>query len=479
MNKIKDFLKILKLSDFLFLLGFIPFIFFLVGGKDLMQMSTGTIEVMFPIWVHAILFAISLVAWGYYLLLELKAGYGPKRYISILFIFLIVFSLITIFVQPVHFSQDVVCRLVNPINEGIYPGIVVGDVVTIEFDYDIYHYLYFAMYITLILVFIYIGFFVFPKRFTGVTFIKYLTFGFYIFLAILIISGYITEHDKYVPFINSLLTGDKGAITEYAVFSFIIHRNAYGMCMLMGIIFSIFNHALDKKWWYYLIIGFLYVNMFFSWSISSLAIGFVLIALYVLFRLIFTFKEHKKRNSIILISIGGIAVIGLGLVAIAYLSEGKYLGFIYSIINGVLGGGSTISSRTFIWDNIFLLLRDGWWLIGRGFGMFNVGLMPMNIVNGDPVFPAHSSYLNVLVEGGIVYLFVYLAYLAYLVYIIYKCFKKEPGLTIAISCGVLAFSIYGFVEAIEYLVYTFTFPLLIFYYSLYPEEKIMKKPSEE
>ena len=471
MSKIKEFLKLFKLSDLFLAIGFVPFIFFLINGQELMQQSTGKIEVGFPIWIYIIFFVIIMVSWGYYLFFEFKDGYKPKRYVTIIFIFLMFYSMLVVFIQPAHFSKEVICRVTNDANQELFPGIVVGDTVTIEFTYDIYHYLFFAMYVTSIVVFIYIGLFIFPKRFTGVSFIKYLTYGFYIFLLILIISGYIMEYKNYLPFIQSLTSGDKNSVIIYAVKSFIIHRNAYGMCMLMGIIFTCINHALDHKWWYYLILAFLYINLFFSWCITSLMIGALFIGIYVLYRLISTIKEHKKRNTTILISVGGILVIALGLFGLAYVTKGKVLGKLYSIINSVLGGGNTLDFRSYIWDNIFLMLRDGWWIIGRGFGMFNVALLPMNKVNGDIVFPAHSSFMNVLAEGGIIYLFAYMLFTTYLIYIIVQCIKKNPGLTIAMSFGVVAFTIYGLVEAIEYLVYVFAFPLLIYYYSLYPEKK--------
>ena len=436
-----------------------------------MDQYKGPIGVWFPIWVYAIFFGIIALSWGYYIFLEIKAGYSPKRYINIIFIFLAVFAVIVIFLQPIHISEDVICRMVNEENTAIYPGIVAGDVVTVEFDYDMYHYTYFAMYVIAVLAFIYIGLFIFPKRFTGITFLKYMTFAFYIYTVAVLIGGYIMDFDKYIPFLQSLTSGDKNAVIEYAIKGFMIHRNVYAMMLLIAIVFTTINHAIDGKWWYYPIIAFLYINMLFSWSTSSILIATLLIGIYVLYRLIVTFKDHKKRNSIILISVGSVAIIALGLGAVAYLSKGQYLTPIYSILNSILGGGTTLSFRTYIWDNIFQLLRNGWWIIGRGFGMYNVVLGPMNVVNGDIVFASHSGHMNVLANGGIVFLFAYLAFYIYYAVIFIRCFKKNPGLSIALSFGVLAFTIYSFVETIEYVTYLFAFPMMIFYYSLYPERK--------
>lgn len=465
MNKIKEFLKIFKLSDLFLFLGFIPFIFFLIFGQELMQQNTGLIQVLFPIWVYIIFFIISLISWAFYIYLEYKEGNKPNKWITFIFLFLIIYSNIVIFIQPTHFVEDVVCRIVNEANERLYPGIVIGNVVTIEINYDIYHYMFFSMYITLVLAFMYIGLFMFPKRFKSIAFIRYLTYAFYAFLAALILYGYLTEYDKYIPFLQDLFSGNKESISSNAVFSFIIHRNAYGMCMLMGIIFSYINHSIEKKWWYYLIIGFLFINLFFSWCITALAIALILTAVYVIYRLIVTFKEHQKRNTTIFIIAGSVVIIAIGAVGVSLITKGEILGKVYQLIEGISGGGSTISSRAIIWNNIYQMLDHGWWLVGRGFGMLNVSLYEMNKVNGDFVFPAHSSYLNLLGEGGIIYILTYLVFLGYLAYIIYQCSKKNFGFTLALSFGVLSFIFYSYLEAIEYLVYLFAFPLLIYYHS--------------
>ena len=238
---------------------------------------------------------------------------------------------------------------------------------------------------------------------------------------------------------------------------------------MLGIIFAFINHSIENKWYYYLIAAFFYVNMVFSLCKTSLLISAVLIAAYVLFRLITTFKENKKRNTIILVCLGAIAVIGVGLLGIVYLSKGKVFGSLYDLIKG---GGDTMKKRTYIWDNTYQLLQNGNWLVGRGFGIINLLLEPMNIMVADEhVFPTHSAYLGLLAEGGILFLLAYLALLVYSGYIAFKCYKKNPGLTITMSLGVISFVLYSFIETIHYLVYVFLFPIMVLYYTSKEEVK--------
>ena len=92
-------------------------------------------------------------------------------------------------------------------------------------------------------IFIFIGFFVFPKRFKSIKFIKILSWIVIAFMFVLMVYSYCTEYQKYYDFVYLLIHGgsefdfDRAAIT-----SFIINKNAYGMAMLMGIIFALINH---------------------------------------------------------------------------------------------------------------------------------------------------------------------------------------------------------------------------------------------
>ena len=467
----KSFIKSLelRLSDLLLLVGFIPFAIFLIFGQLFMQYVDPNV-VSLPIWAAIICFVIVLGCWGYYLYLEFKRGNAPNRIITYIFAFLILLAVITIAVQPSTVIIDMVVRQVNGTNEALYPGIQVGDIVHLETPISLVHRFYFMMNVFCIGVFIYIGLFVFPKRFTSVLFVKYLGYAVLFFVMTVILFGYFTEYNLYIPFIKTLLGQTDEDPATYAVKSYIIHRNAYGMVMMIGIIFAFINHSIEKKWYYYLFVGFFYVNMVFSYCKTGLLISALLIAFYVLYRLITTYQEHKKRNKILLITFISLGVIALGIVGLSLVTKGKFLGKIYTIIVGAKDSG-TLDMRAYIWDNSFQLLQNGWWLIGRGFGTYNLVLMPMNTANGDMVFPAHSAYVGLLAQGGIFFLLGYIALLGYYFYLVFKCFKKEPGLTITLTFGAIAFIIYSFTEAIQYLVYVFLFPIMILYHTKYELEE--------
>ena len=242
---------------------------------------------------------------------------------------------------------------------------------------------------------------------------------------------------------------------------------------MVGIIFTCINHSLEHKWWYYLLAGFFYVNMIFSLCKSGLIISLLTFLIYVIYRLVVTFKENRKRNLTIIVIGGGLILLVIGLAGLSIITKGKVLGFVYNAYESLFRGGESYDFRLFIWDNTYQLLRNGWWLIGRGFGTMNLMLEQMNIAShNEYVFPTHSAYLGLLAEGGILYLLAYIVLLGYVSYCAYKCFKKNPGLTLTMCLGIISFVLYSFIETIHYFVYIFIFPLMVLYQTSCNQEEV-------
>ena len=467
----KNFIKSLQLrrSDLFLLLGFLPFAIFLIFGQLFMQFQNPN-DVALPQWAMIVCLVVMIGCWGYYLYLEVYLSKEKYNlYIAGAFLFLLLLNIITIAIQPRFAVENVIIRDASEEHKELI-GTTTQALLYVS---DIHKFIFSCELIGAIS-FIYIGLFVFPRRFTSLSFIKYLGYALFVFLLVLIIYGYIADFDKYVAFFKHVLNIDRTDPDIYhkTVVSFIIHRNAYGMCMMLGIIFAFINHSIEKKWLYYLFAGFFFVNMIFSLCKTGLIISALIIVLYIFYRLIATFKENKKRNLILLVCFSGIALILIGVIGLSYVTEGKVFGSLYNAIKDLVGGGQSLDYRSFIWDNSFQLIRNGYWLIGRGFGTFNLMLQPMNIAShGEKVFPSHSAYLGLLAEGGILFLLAYIALLGYSAYIAYKCYKKNPELTLTFSLGAISFILYSFIETIHYLVYVFLFPIMVLYHTAVKEDK--------
>lgn len=474
----KSFIKSLQLrwTDLAFVLGMIPFAVLLIFGQLFMQ-NPDPNNVAIPMWAAIICFIAMLGFWGYYLYEEVwKKRNEFSKLNSIVIctlVTLVLINIIAITIQPSLHVENVIVRMDYTINEVDY---VVGQNVAVPLIISSFHKMFFIFELIAVALLIYIGLFVLPKRFTSVSFIKYLGYLFFGFAIVLIVYGYIAEFDKYIGFFKYVLKINRpegATLYDFAVQSFILHRNAYGMMMMVAVTFSLICHEFTKKWYFYLLAAFFYINMIFSLCKTGLLISAISIFIYVIYRLIATYKNHKKRNQITLISIVSVVVVVGLLFGTAYITKGKVFGKIYTLVDSIIGGGKTLDTRTYIWDNSYQLMQNGWWVIGRGFGTFNTMLMPMNIVShNDYVFPSHSSYIGLLAEGGILFLVAYLALLVYSGYVIFKSFKKQPGLTLTVSLGYLSFVLYSFIETIHYLAYVFLFPIMVIYFNSVKEKEV-------
>ena len=86
-NNIKEFVSSLqlRLSDLLFVIGFIPLAVFLIFGQLFMQYPNPD-DVALKIWAFIPLFIILLVSWGLYIFLEYKRGNKVNYKINIIFV---------------------------------------------------------------------------------------------------------------------------------------------------------------------------------------------------------------------------------------------------------------------------------------------------------------------------------------------------------------------------------------------------------
>jgi len=462
----------LRISDLLLLIGLISFAVFLIFGQLYMQYQDPNV-VGLPLWVSIPSFVIMVLSLGYYLYYEIyvmKVAFNP--YIAITFAALLMINIIAIVIQPSQSSEIVRVRM-NTEN----PALVGTQQTVLLYVTDMHKFIFIGELIGMAL-FLFSTMFIFSKRITNIKFIEYLGYALFILLVVLYVYSYITEADSYKHIFEFFLGIDKehtfSEISNmYAVKSFIIHKNAFGMISMIGIIFCFINQSIRPRKWYYPLAAYFFISMIFSFCKTGLLITVIMVFLYFVYRLIVTYKDHQKRNKITFIVLGVIVGLGIIFVGVPYLTKGKIFGKVYDLIESFSGNSLTLTTRSYIWDNCFQLLRNGWWLIGRGFGSLSLQLQPMNIVtHGEKVFPTHSAMLNMLANGGIFTLLAYLGFLVYIGYVIVKSFKKSPEFVFAVGLGALCFFLYSFIETIHYVMYIFLFPIFVIYFQ---KDKVEEK----
>lgn len=462
LKQFKDYLKTLdlSLSDLFLAVGFLFSVIFYAFAWWFMVTDNPN-DVPCPPWLIITCFSGVSICWGIYFYLEIKKGNIRNSLSTWLFILFVVWGFVGVLVQPRDFSIDVVVRAVNEGNAGLNAN--VGDIVTVTRPISTTHVMFFAMASTVITTIFYIIFINLSKRIKDMNFIIFVGYCIFIFMFILAVYSYITEADHYVPFLKALFSGDIDEAYKHTVYSFVANRVPYGVCMMLGYLFALICHALTKKWYYYLIAAFMYINMIFSYCKTALFMSLLAFIIYLVYQLIATYKDNKKRNNIIIIVASSIVGVLLVLSLISIFTQGAFLPLVYKVFSSFVDQ-RTIDTRTYIWANTYHLLENGWWLLGRGFGTYNFMLYPMNIVNGDYVCPSHSTFNAILGAGGALAILLYFGLWAYYIYVFIKCFKMDWKRTIELSIGLFAFVLYSFTEGVNYLILVFMFPLFVCYH---------------
>ena len=457
----------LRLSDLFLLIGFLGFAIFLIFGQEFMQHQNPN-DVALPLWAAIVSGVIMIGSWIYYLYLELfvrKTNYNPI--VTVAFAFLIMLNIVAIFVQPNESFIN------NTVRFSSVDETLIGTVQNALLIVTPTHKFVFVNEMVGVGMFTYIGLFIFPRRFKNTNFLEYFGYALYALIFVMTIYSYIAEFNIYSDFVKWIIGVDRSKeLMELRVKSFVIHPNAFGMICMLGIIYCCIHQSIKPRLWIYFLMGYFFISMIFSLCKTGLLLSALVILAWYIYRLVRTYKEHQLRNKIAIFASIGVALILLVIVGLPYLTKGKIFGKIYQIIASATGEGLSMKMRSYIWDNCWLLLKDGWWLIGRGFGTVNLELWPLNVISHEEhVFPTHSSFMNMLAEGGIIFLLAYFAFIIYVCYVSFKAYKKKPNYVFAFLLGAGSFFLYSFIETIHYLALVFLFPIFVIYFTP-KEEKI-------
>lgn len=443
---------IFRLSDLFLIIGFVPWALFLVWGQDYMQFPDPSLANTKPA-IFVPLFLLLLLSWSIYIYLEHDKKHYINRYAVYIMIVLMVTGVIAILSQSKEFVLDTYDIAGNP--------------KTVSVSLSDTHILFFTMETIALCLFVYIGVFILPTRFNSIWLIK--IFGYLVFATCFALAtySYIYEIDKFLPFLKAIGELNASGIFANITVSFTPNPNTVGMLYLVGMIFCFINHSLTKRRWlnwvYWPLAMYFFSMMIFSYCRTSIAIGPVIMIVYIYYVLLHTFKKHKVFNTIFLILETLILLTGLTIFLVSVLSKGQYIKYINDLYE-LFTDDTSMKSRERIWNNTFQIIAQTQpmsLIFGRGFGTMNVMVLAMNDFKKQ-LYPTHNGYLNLLAEGGFIYLFAYLALLGYVTARLVKNYNKNGNAAVALGLGMYSFAIYSLNETIHYFTYPFMFLILVF-----------------
>lgn len=449
LNRIK---AIFRRTDFALLFGFVFFVVLASYGQLYMYHQDPS-EVNLSLGIATLLFLCGLISFVLFISGSFKRGEIPYKRINIISIAVLITGLVSIFQAPNVFTyEESAIVLINNFNKAIF-----------SFDF------------VLIFLFIYSTLFVFSKRFKNSNFIVFLSYLAFAFCLVVLLYSYITEYDKIANYFQVLFGYKEGSLTPAA--SFIINSNSVGMVMLIGILMALILHSIRPHFWHYLLATYFLINISYTHCRGSLFLGAFAIIVFIFYRIIASFKEHKRRNIILLIIYSSLVLLVGALLIIVFLLNGEFLPHLYHALK-MITNTTTLNSRMHIYDVSFSILKNGGWVLGYGFGSFNLILTWSLGPYASYLVPAHNAFINILGNGGVIHLAAYIALLVYSAFISIKLFKKSQKIAFALSLSCLSYFIYTFIETIQYILYLFIFLLFVFY-EISKKEESSKEQSNE
>lgn len=252
----------------------------------------------------------------------------------------------------------------------------------------------------------FLGFYALPRKFRHKEYIELLLILVLIVVSISFICGLILDFQNYTQTIKSKF----GDMTHPCT-SFFAQKNMYGRFIFCGIVAAIFLHIYTNKWyWLLFLIPFMGAEVF-SFAKMPLFISILLLIAYLIIRLIPIIKKSKDNSVIFLSLIGALCVFATIISVFIAYSE---TGILYSVKKALINFGSTASStiktRLVIWDCTFKIMKPFQYIFGFSYALFGSAIHNVydtrHLEETTHIWTAHNSFIEMIAEGGVIYLLI-------------------------------------------------------------------------
>lgn len=389
------------------LINLLPWLFTVLIVVFLQNVMAPYFMPQFNVVVYTILFLLTIGLIIAYYLLENKT---KKLNIPILLIIIL----------GSFFIINLIGTLCVPSESNFTFAYTDGTVVTFKYVLGIDRRIYFILCGLFVGFLPIIIFYILPRFITmkHVKYVLYLAIAFFIFT---ILFSLIKEFDKYVYIVKHLFVIDVDP--NQRPVSIFGHRNMFAIYMTVIIFIFIFFNSYKPRWYFYLIIFFLLVLQLFTLSKTSLLSLMIIIPAYLIWRFIFTYKEHKDRNIITLLVSSFVIFMG-GILFVLLI--GRYPSIKEGIAKLFSDAQNTFKSRSELWHTAFSIMSPVQYIFGFGIGAFNA-IIPLANSAGLGITPLaegvtnpHNLFVHTIGQYGILGLLLYLAIYVYLIRLLIK-----------------------------------------------------------
>lgn len=321
------------------------------------------------------------------------------------------------------------------INSGIYSVTnIEGNIVSQYIDFstqvktvDSFRYIFLLITIFMLLV-------ITPKR---VSITGSFTFVIYVFLIVVFIGLIYSLITEFTVYQNLFIWIKQRIVDKNNVCkSFLTNPNNWGLLLTLAIFGSLFLFSVKKHFIYPIFALIFFFFEIFSMCRTGLAISLLMMFIYFIGFISYTYKKHIIRNSVL---IGILLTIILLIIFLLYLpNKGSFDEMFFEV------GSYTFSLRTKIWNFVGSLMGESpiYIIFGKGFNIVDqfIPLFESTAVN------THNIYVEVFAHGGIILLCAFAFSLYYVFYLLFKKYKQEKSITFIVALGFVMLMLYWFFE---------------------------------
>ena len=446
--------KNLRWSDLAFVIGVLLSVPIII--ESVIQMNVlNPVESMVPFGLTIALSILIIISYGTCLFFEFKVYKSPVHLIPLAAsVLLILIGCLVMFLQP----ETITITYPDINGEALELGAAVSGQV---------RFVYFMCYFTTISM-VYIVVFLLSYRIKNINFLIFFVNILTLICLFGILFSLISEFQQYGRLIQHIFSGDESApIKDYAIKSFMNHRNIYGALLEFTILSLMVSYIFTKRKINFIFIGLFYFEMLFTLCKTGLLITGASLIIWAAFLILRNNKNDKKKFYIWLAGIIGTIVV--------LISVSLTLFFTVPAVNEKViyffEGGGTMVGRIKIWKKASSILKDSL-VFGRGFGLFNSILFVVNsLVLSDPTFSVHSMFLSIIGRSGIIGLIAFLALMVYTVKCVIDILKKNPTLGVTFLIAFTGIFIHCLFEDHYYVLFVVSFFVLTTKHSYFPKDE--------
>ena len=255
---------------------------------------------------------------------------------------------------------------------------------------------------------------------------------FVLFAIVAIVYSIFKDHEA----VATIFSGKEVSIPQIA--SFFQSENAFAGVIFFGMLaLMVLNHYKSRFYNYILLLGF-YFYMILTTCTSTFLVGSACLILYIILDVCSLFKKHWV-SATILSAFLFVFVAGV-IIGVFFLLKNE-VSWVVSFFNFIereilKKDFSTFTGRTAIWKNIWIeLIIDNpiHLLFGRGYGTGTIYLrmLYLSFGNGNyqtAISTAHNGFMEIVLSGGIISLFLYgilllLAFVGIILLLVKKQFR--------------------------------------------------------